>query len=243
MGLDARRTPRSNLPDTARPPGGRARVPRQGKLPRLDGATWRGAREQPVDGADRRPGYPRAAGPPVVCPMDGPARRALRRRRRRQGQGRAAALPVTVPAGASRTLWVAVAGSDKGPGAARRELEAALGDPDGALADEGGEPRALGPLHAGRSAGRPLLQAGVEWGKQNIARLDAGGGRPEDPLDRPGQAVPAAQRDPSRTPAGSAPASPTTRGCSRRTASTPRSPPSRSGQFESSRTTCARCAT
>ena len=75
--------------------------------------------------------------------------------------------------------------------------------------------------------GDRLLEQGIEWSKQNLADSVQEARRPAGPLHRRGQAVPAAGGHGRRTRAASAPASPTTRGCSRRTASTPRSPPSR----------------
>src|SRR3954469_21025681 len=62
--------------------------------------------------------------PPSACD-DGPFGK---------GTGGELRYQVTVPAGATKTLWVAVAGSDKGLADAQSELAGALRDPAGALA-------------------------------------------------------------------------------------------------------------
>jgi hypothetical protein len=88
-----------------------------------------------------------------------------------KGEGGQLRYEVTVAAGGSRTLWVAVAGSDEGEAAARRELEAALDDPGAQLAakvadrvDWGGWTRLSLP-------GDRRLEQAVDWGKQNILDL------------------------------------------------------------------------
>jgi hypothetical protein len=88
-----------------------------------------------------------------------------------KGTGGELRYDVTVPAGGSKTLWVAAAGSDKGSGEARSELAAALQDPDGQLAAKIAARKKL----AGRSQlslpGDSLLQNAIDWGKQNLADL------------------------------------------------------------------------
>jgi hypothetical protein len=88
-----------------------------------------------------------------------------------KGTGGELRYDVTVPAGGSKTLWVAAAGSDNGLGEARSELAAALRDPDGQLAAKIAARKKL----AGRSQvslpGDSLLQNAIDWGKQNLADL------------------------------------------------------------------------
>jgi hypothetical protein len=103
----------------------------------------------------------RAAEPPSACD-DGPFGR---------GKGGQLRYKVAVPAGASKTLWVAAAGSDRGRPAAERELEAALRDPDAQLAAKIAERERWGRFTQLSLAGDPRLQAAVDWGKQNILDL------------------------------------------------------------------------
>jgi hypothetical protein len=78
---------------------------------------------------------------------------------------------LTVPANGSRTLWVAVAGSDEGLAEARAELQAALADPAAALARK----IAARERKAARTRlslpGDPRLAEAIDWGKQNILDL------------------------------------------------------------------------
>ena len=78
---------------------------------------------------------------------------------------------VTVPAGASRTLWVAAAGSDQGVGDARSELDAALQDPEGELSAKLAAREHLAQWSQVSLPGDPLLQQAIDWGKQNLADL------------------------------------------------------------------------
>ena len=82
------------------------------------------------------------------------------------------ATAITVPAGASKTLWVAAAGSDKGLPAARSEL---AGRPS-AIRARSSRPRSLQRERWGRFTrlslpGDRRLQAAVDWGKQNLLDL------------------------------------------------------------------------
>jgi hypothetical protein len=78
---------------------------------------------------------------------------------------------LTIPAGGSKTLWIAAAGSDHGLGAARSELAGALNDPAGELAQKIASRRALARNTEVSLPGDPLLARAVAWGKQNLADL------------------------------------------------------------------------
>lgn len=97
--------------------------------------------------------------PPSACD-DGPFGR---------GAGGRLTYEVTVPAGGTERLWVAVAGSDQGLAEARAELDAALADPDAALAAKVAERRRLSRWTRLSLPGDQRLAAGIEWGKQNLA--------------------------------------------------------------------------
>lgn len=78
---------------------------------------------------------------------------------------------VTIPAGRSATLWIAVAGSDRGLSAARSELAGTLGDPAGELAAKVACRRNLASSTVVSLPGDPVLARSIEWGKQNLADL------------------------------------------------------------------------
>jgi hypothetical protein len=88
-----------------------------------------------------------------------------------KGTGGELRYAVTVPAGGSKTLWVAAAGSDKGLGEAQSELGAALQDPDGQLAAKIAARKKLGARSQVSLPGDTLLQNAIDWGKQNLADL------------------------------------------------------------------------
>ena len=73
------------------------------------------------------------------------------------------------PARGSETLWVGVAGSDEGLGTARGELDDALRDPERALRRKVDEREELADWTQLSLPGDQRLQAGIDWGKQNLA--------------------------------------------------------------------------
>jgi hypothetical protein len=88
-----------------------------------------------------------------------------------KGTGGQLRYDVSVPAGGSKTLWVAVAGSDKGLGEAQSELSAALQDPEGQLAAKIAARQKLGAQSQVTLPGDTQLQNAIDWGKQNLADL------------------------------------------------------------------------
>jgi hypothetical protein len=99
--------------------------------------------------------------PPSACD-DGPFGK---------GEGGQLRYRVTVRGGSSKTLWIAVAGSDEGLGDARRELAAALRDPEDELEDKVEDRERWGRFTQLSLPGDPRLQDAVDWGKQNILDL------------------------------------------------------------------------
>ena len=97
--------------------------------------------------------------PPSACD-DGPYGR---------GTGGELTYKVALPANGTRTLWIAVAGSDKGLSDAQSQLAGALRDPAGELAAKIASREALGNNTVVSLPGDPLLQDAVTWGKQNLA--------------------------------------------------------------------------
>jgi hypothetical protein len=88
-----------------------------------------------------------------------------------KGKGGQLRYDVTVPGGASQTVWVAVAGSDEGLAPARRELDAALRDPGQQLAAKVADRERWGGFTQLSLPGDRRLQRAVDWGKQNILDL------------------------------------------------------------------------
>ena len=88
-----------------------------------------------------------------------------------QGTGGRLRYRIKIPARGTKTLWIAVAGSEKGLGAARSELAGALNDPAGELAAKAASRRALGANTQVTLPGDPLLAHAIDWGKQNLADL------------------------------------------------------------------------
>ena len=88
-----------------------------------------------------------------------------------RGAGGQLRYELTVQAGGSRTIWVAVAGSDKGLAPARDELVAALRDPDRQLAAKVTARERWGAFTRLSLPGDPRLERAVDWGKQNVLDL------------------------------------------------------------------------
>jgi hypothetical protein len=88
-----------------------------------------------------------------------------------RGTGGELTYSVPLPAAGTRTVWLAVAGSDKGLASARSELAAALQDPGAALAAKIASRKRLSRMTKLSLPGDPLVQDAIEWGKQNIADL------------------------------------------------------------------------
>ena len=88
-----------------------------------------------------------------------------------EGKGGQLRYRVTVRGNSSKTLWIAVAGSDEGQGDARRELEAALRDPDDEFEEKVEDRERWGRFTRLSLPGDRRLEDAVDWGKQNILDL------------------------------------------------------------------------
>lgn len=78
---------------------------------------------------------------------------------------------VRVPARGARTVWIAVAGSDRGLPAAQTELAGALRSPERQLVAKIAARRALSRRSRVDLPGDRLLQRSLAWGQQNLADL------------------------------------------------------------------------
>ena len=161
-----------NLADSAAFDGHALVFREQGKLPHPNAEThdWAAlvaANRDPTDGVagdaphrgDQGDNVCSGQEPPSQCD-DGPFGR---------GKGGQLRYELTLPAGGAETLWVAVAGSDEGLGAAQDELAQALDDPHAALERKIHRRERLGRRTRVSLPGDPQLAMGVDWAKQNLA--------------------------------------------------------------------------
>jgi hypothetical protein len=161
-----------NLPDTADFNGNALVFREQGKLPHPNAEThdWAAlvaANRDPTGGVagdaphrgDQGDNVCSAEEPPSQCD-DGPFGR---------GKGGQLRYELTLAAGGTQTLWVAVAGSDDGLAAAQDELAAALDDPAGELEQKIAKRERLAARTHVSLPGDPQLANGVDWAKQNLA--------------------------------------------------------------------------
>ncbi|HET8951294.1 MAG TPA: hypothetical protein VFN44_12310 [Solirubrobacteraceae bacterium] len=88
-----------------------------------------------------------------------------------KGTGGQLRYSVELPASGSKTVWVAVAGSDKGLAPARAELQKALDDPAGKLAAKVASREKLDAYSKLSLPGDQRLAQGIDWGKQNMADI------------------------------------------------------------------------
>ncbi len=86
-----------------------------------------------------------------------------------QGKGGQLRYEVRVRGRSSETLWIAVAGSDKGLGDARRQFDKAVSNPGKALERKIESREELGDWSKLSLPGDRRLQDGIDWGKQNLA--------------------------------------------------------------------------
>jgi hypothetical protein len=86
-----------------------------------------------------------------------------------RGTGGELTYTLSLPAGGSKTVWLAVAGSDKGLAPARQELTRVLADPAAQLAAKMADRKKVSEMTRLSLPGDPLVQDAVEWGKQNLA--------------------------------------------------------------------------
>jgi hypothetical protein len=88
-----------------------------------------------------------------------------------RGTGGELTYTLSLPAGGSQTVWVAVAGSDQGLASAQQEMTKTLQDPAADLAAKIASRDHLSQLTKLSLPGDPLVQSAVDWGKQNLADL------------------------------------------------------------------------
>ena len=107
--------------------------------------------------------------PAVVCPAEGEAPPKCDDSAFGKGTGGRLSYDVSLQPGRATTVWFTVAGSDRGPAAARAEFARASKNPVGALRSKLDERRELAGHTKVDLPGDRLLQQSVEWSKQNLA--------------------------------------------------------------------------
>jgi hypothetical protein len=86
-----------------------------------------------------------------------------------RGTGGELTYTLSLPAGGSKTVWLGVAGSDRGLAPARQELDRLLRNPAAKLAAKVADRHRIARMTRLSLPGDPLVQDAVEWGKQNLA--------------------------------------------------------------------------
>ncbi len=166
-------TAADNLQDTAAFRDGALVFTDTGALPNAEAHDYTAlvASTRTPEGADLGPGF-RGPQPGTVC-KDGDtvAPSACDDGPHGKGTGGQLRYKVTVPAKGREAVWIAVAGSDAGMTAAKRELTMALRDPDAQLATKIAARERLAAHSVVDLPGDRTLQDAVEWGKQNLADL------------------------------------------------------------------------
>jgi hypothetical protein len=88
-----------------------------------------------------------------------------------KGTGGELTYTLSLPAGGSKTVWLAVAGSDKGLAPAQDELTRVLQDPSAQFDAKVASRERLAAMTKLSLPGDSLVQDSIEWGKQNLADL------------------------------------------------------------------------
>jgi hypothetical protein len=160
-----------NLPDTGSYADGTLEFRENGTSPGLGAHDWAAV----VGGSLTPTGHALGAGhrgpqdPAVVCPADGATPFRCDDSATGRGTGGRLDYRVRLSPGRPQVVWFSVAGSDRGPGAARAEYAAAMRNPERALLSKVDERRKLAGNTVVDLPGDRRLQQSVEWGKQNLA--------------------------------------------------------------------------
>ena len=110
--------------------------------------------------------------PPVICPVGSqPDKFRCDDTAYGKGAGGELTYPVSVPAGASRTVWFTVAGSDQGLSDAQAQFQAASANPAAELAAKIAARQQLNSQTQVSLPGDPALAQSVTWSKQDMADL------------------------------------------------------------------------
>src|SRR5216683_4763672 len=110
--------------------------------------------------------------PPVICPVGSqPDKFRCDDTAYGKGAGGELTYAVSVPAGASRTIWFTVAGSDQGLSDAQAQFQAASADPAGELTAKLAARQQVDGRTQLSLPGDPALAESATWSKQDLADL------------------------------------------------------------------------
>ncbi len=110
--------------------------------------------------------------PPVICPVGSqPDKFRCDDTAYGQGAGGELTYAISVPAGASRTIWFTVAGSDQGLSNAQAQFQAASADPAGELTAKLAARQQVNGRTQLSLPGDPALAEAATWSKQDLADL------------------------------------------------------------------------
>lgn len=136
---------------------------------------WRalvGSNMRPI-GARTGPGFRGPQDPPVICPASGPDAPPAPPRCDDTEYGRGAGgrlrYRVTIERGQSRTVWIGVAGSERGTPAAQATLDRVLARPHALLERKIAKRSALARRTRLTILADRRLTRGIDWSKQNLA--------------------------------------------------------------------------
>ena len=226
-----------NLPDSAALRDGRLLFEEQGRPP-VDGAgphDWAAVvgASRPAAGGETGSGFRGPQEPPVVCPPSGEGQPDPPTRCDDTAYGKGAGgrlrYELSIPPGQTRTLWIAVAGSERGSGGCSPHRRRGAGRSGGRAAREGRPPG--GPVALLSRSRCPAIRCSprASTGASRTSRTRSRWPRISRCERRTRASATRRPRANSRACAFSAPAGPTIRGCLRPTASTRPSPPWRWG--------------
>jgi hypothetical protein len=122
-----------------------------------------------ASGSELGPDHRGPQDPAVICPATGTADPRCDDTAFGKGTGGQLRWDVRLKAGERTTLWFAVAGSDQGTAAARREFRTALANPERLLARKVASRLQIGSHTQVSLPGDRLLERSIAWSKQNLA--------------------------------------------------------------------------
>ena len=166
-----------NLPDGAAVRRGQLLFRELGRppTPNSESHDWAavvGARGR-ADAAETGPNFRGPQNPPVICPASGEGTPEPPPRCDDTAYGKGAGgrlrYDLRIPRGETRTLWLAVAGSENGPASARRTADAVLDSPEQMLRRKIARRSALARFTRLTLPADRRLARGINWSKQNLA--------------------------------------------------------------------------